>query len=775
MNNPMKKSILLVLGVALSLSALAQPTLTPDNIDQVVAAMTLHEKASMVVGIGLDTTVPDAVGQTRSIERLAIAPVLFADGPAGVRIKPTREGTECTFHCTSFPVGTALSSTWNTQLAREVGSAMGHEMVAYGIDVILGPALNIQRNPLCGRNFEYYSEDPYLSGLTGAAVVEGIQSHGVGACVKHYAANNQETNRVYNDSRVSERALREIYLKGFEIAIRRSHPWMVMSSYNKLNGLYTSTSGWLMSDVLRSDWGFEGVAVTDWGFNGTPPADQLRAENDLMMEGCPKQVELVIEAVENGTLSEAELDRSVRRILQLATRSVRHRGDSYSDTPDLGASAEVALRAAHESIVLLENRNSALPLEGSVKCVALFGNASYDFLEGGTGSGEVHEPYIISPAEGFEACGYAIDAPLADGYRTYIREGVEADFVRNGERHWFFGRFHPAEMTVEDEEIVRSATEADVAVITFSRQAGEAGDRYDRKGDFRLSDAERSQLERVSAEFGRMGKKVIVVLNVGGPVEVASWRELADAVLVSWQCGQEGGRAIADVISGAVCPSGHLPTTFPVEYADVPSANHFPAAERRKGGAEAPVANIDYTEYAEDIYVGYRHFDTFEKAVCYPFGYGLSYTDFAFGAAEVNLSGEDIVVSVDVANVGRVAGKEVVQLYVAAPKTDLEKPAKELRAFAKSATLAAGESERVELRLSLYDLASFDESRGCWVTEAGEYRLLLGSSVEDIKSEVTLRLQSEKCWAVTSPVHKNTTAKSGELSAEDGGDFYWQM
>jgi len=748
----MKKLIFAVTTLLSLVPMSAQMILTESNIHEITASMSLEEKAALVVGVGLETDVPDAVGQIRAIERLGIPPVLLADGPAGLRISPTRDGQSRTFHCTSFPVGTAMSSTWNVELAEEVGKAVGSEMRDYGIDVILGPVLNIQRNPLCGRNFEYYSEDPFLTGYMGAAVIEGIQSMGVGACVKHFAANNQETNRVHNDSRVSERALREIYLKGFEITVRKSQPWMLMSSYNMLNGRYTSVNRWLMHDVLRSEWGFEGVAVTDWGFNGTPPADQLKAGNDLMMEGCKEQYELVLKALYEGQLTEDQLDECVMRILELATRSCRFRGTDYSDNPDLKASAEVALKAAHERIVLLENKDKTLPLSPDVKTVALFGNASYDFLEGGTGSGEVHEPYIISPADGFAADGYIVNRSLADAYRKYIKDGVDADFAKNGKRHWFFGRFHPKEMTVDLKMICKAARESDFAVMTFSRQAGEAGDRYARKGDFELSESEFAMLTNVAAEFHKHGKKVVVVLNVGSPMEVASWKNIPDAVLISWQCGQEGGHAISDVMSGKVCPSGKLPATFPVSYSTLPSADNFPGENRRRGENGVEVPNIDYTEYKEGIYVGYRHFNRVNTALSYPFGYGLSYTKFEYEDMEIVKSGYDYTVTVSVRNVGDIPGKEAVQLYVAAPGRDMDKPLKELRAFAKTGILEPGQSQRISMTFSTYDLASFDEESGMWVTEKGTYRCLVGASSADIRLSDDFAVYSR----MSVPVHRMT-------------------
>lgn len=763
----MKKISILAMSAAavLSCAPKGDPQLGKDSLDKVVAAMTLEEKAHLVIGTGMAGSsgevpvvgetrnlVPGAAGTTYPIPRLGIPAIVLADGPAGLRINPLREGDANTYYCTHFPIGTLLASTWNTELVEQVGQAIGNEVLEYGTDVLLAPALNIHRNPLCGRNFEYYSEDPVVSGKTAAAYVRGVQSNGVGTSIKHYALNNQETNRMKNDVRVSPRAVREIYLKGFEIAVKESQPWTVMSSYNFVNGVYTSESKDLQTTMLRDEWGFKGMVMTDW-FGGADAAAQMWAGNDMLQPGRPGQFEDIVEGVRSGRLSEADLDRNVRRVLELIVKSPRFKGYEFSNKPDLKAHAAVTRQSAVEGMVLLEN-NGVLPLASEISRVAVFGTTSYDFIAGGTGSGNVNRAYTVSLLEGLRNAGYAIDAELEKTYTKYIKEETERLNPKSDDPMAMFmpkiraGEFVPSAGLLD--KMVRAN---DVAIITLGRNSGEF---FDRKvADFTLTEQESGMIEAVCAAFHETGKKVVVILNIGGVIETASWKNLPDAVLLAWQAGQEGGNSVADVLKGVANPSGKLTMTFPVRYEDHASSRNFPIDMAfgmfGKDKDAEPQRNVDYTEYEEGIYVGYRWFDKQGLEVSYPFGYGLSYTRFEWSEASVKPSRGETAVSVKVTNTGKIPGKDVVELYVAAPQGELDKPVKELKAYAKTRELQPGESQLVTLKVKNSELASYDESASAWVTDAGHYDFMLGSSSRDIRATLCAEIRggSEKTNALS--------------------------
>lgn len=739
--------------------------LTPDKIKETITQLTLEEKVKLVVGAGMrmpgmggtgvgvtQDKVPGAAGSSQPIDRLGLPKVVMADGPAGVRISPKRDGEERTYYATGFPVATLLASSFNTPLMEKVGEAYGNEVKEYGVDFLLAPALNIHRNPLGGRNFEYYSEDPLVSGKMAAAFVRGLQSQGVGASVKHFAANNQETNRSKINTIVSERALREIYLKGFEITVKESNPWTVMSSYNKINDVYTSESPQLLTTILRDEWGFQGFVMSDW-FGGENAALQMAAGNDLLMPGTPKLEQDILAAVKEGKLSEKVLDKNIEAILKVYAKTPTFLNYTPSNSPDLEGHKTVARDAAAEGMVLLKNNANTLPLAKSIGPAALLGIGSYQLIAGGTGSGDVNKAYVVSIEEGFRKKGLALSAPLTQRYQKYL----ETEKAKNPPKKFFFepDKIIP-EMTWTEAQLDSLADVCSVGIITLTRTSGEFADRK-LEGDFNLSQVERFLIEKSASAFHKKGKRLVVLLNIGGAIETASWKELPDAILIIWQPGQEGGHAVADVVSGEKNPSGKLTMTFPVKYEDVSSSTNFPGKELEANTNQGPFAIFQGVKsevvYEEDIYVGYRYYDTFSKAVSYPFGFGLSYTTFAFSNLKVSAaSNGDVKVSCAIKNTGKVSGKEVAQVYVSSPAGKLAKPAKELKAFAKTNLLKPGESQTLEFTLRPSDLASFDSSTSSWIMEKGAYSIQVGSSSAGLGLKGSTAFEQTKTVSTTNKV-----------------------
>jgi beta-glucosidase len=768
----MKKTILTALAATTCMMTMnGQPKLSATNIDEVLQAMTLEEKARLLVGgannffgdqavVGGEATlVAGAAGTSPEIARLGIPATVLTDGPAGVRIDPTRKGDSQTYYATGFPIGTCLASTWNTDLVTKVGEAIGNETKEYRCDVILGPGMNLHRSPLCGRNFEYYSEDPFVTGKIGAAYINGVQSQGAGVSAKHFAVNSQETERTSVDERVSQRALRELYLRGFEIAVRESQPWTIMSSYNQVNGQYSMGNRDLLTSILRDDWGYKGIVMTDWiGIRqGLPTITEVQAGNDLMEPGQPAQVNEIIEGVKSGKLSMADIDRNVRRMLEYIVKTPSFHKYPATNKPDLKGHAAITRQTACEGIVLLKN-NGCLPWNSerstfnaqrsTIKTVALFGENSYNFLPGGVGSGCVHTPYVVDMVEGLKNAGIKSTESLTDIYRKYV------DYARvkfQYERHpakWFqteeMGPQKYPEIAVNAIAIGKEVQGADAAIVTIGRQAGEGIDR-DLETEFNLIPEERQLIIDVCQAFHAAGKPVVVIINSGSVIETASWNSYPDAIVCAWQPGEEGGNSVADILTGKVCPSGKLTMTWPLAATDHPSTRNFPGLVdfytyqvARTG--ERKLANYDFTNHEEDIYVGYRYFDTFNKEVSYPFGYGLSYTTFAYSKPTVKVGGDNVTVSVTVKNTGKVAGKEVAQVYVTAPKGQIEKPAQELKAFAKTRELKPGESETLTMQIPVRMLASFDEAGSQWLTEGGNYTFNIGASSRDIRCTATAKV-----------------------------------
>ncbi|WP_348822312.1 glycoside hydrolase family 3 C-terminal domain-containing protein [Flavobacterium aestuarii] len=765
----MKNTIMLAV-MLLSAVLTAQTKLTSKNIDAVIKEMTIEEKANILVGYsfgksywGLPTN-PDpnagaivlgAAGNTAKIDRFGIPHTVFADGPAGVHINAERPNDSKKYYCSGFPIGTLLASTWDTDLVYKVGAAMGNETKEYGVDALLGPGMNIMRNPLCGRNFEYYSEDPFVSGLIAAAVINGIQSNGVGVSAKHFAANNQEGNRTYNNAVVSQRALRELYLKGFEIMVKKSQPWTIMSSYNYINGVYTQESKDLLTTILRDEWGFKNIVITDWT-NTRNTAAQVHAGNDLLAPGNAEQIKQITDGLKNGSIAMADVDRNVKRVLEYIVKTPRFNGYKFSNNPDLKAHAEIIRKAAPEGMVLLKNEGGVLPLDSSKKKVALFGHTSYGLYAGGSGSGDVNKPYVVDLVEGLKKAGLVIDDTLNTVYKKYHdyalneAESEMGPFTSSS----YFPRPRVKEPQMGVFTYTYAAERNEFAIVTVGRSSGEGGDRAFE--DFTINPDELDMLKQTYEAFHNKGKKVIVILNVGGVIETGPIQKYSDAVLLAWQPGMEAGNSIADVLTGKASPSGKLTMTWPEALADVPSTKNFPNGftwrDEIFGNKDQinKLPNLGETKYEEGLNIGYRYFQTEGKKTAYPFGFGMTYTQFEYSGAEIKLKDGIYTASITVKNTGKRTGREAVQLYVSAPKGKLVKPAYELKAFGKTKELQPGESQKITMSFSNYDLASYDESQQAFVTDEGIYTARFAASAADIRQNVDFKAKAQivKCHDV---------------------------
>ena len=730
--------------------------------NDLLSKLTLDEKIHLLKGSGIKSAlgmssdgIPGAVGTIVPTPRLGLPEIYLSDGPAGLRIASKRKNQDRTYYCTAFPIGTLLASTWDKDLVESVGNSMGNEALNYGIDVILGPGVNIHRHPLCGRNFEYYSEDPFLSGNIGAAMVNGIESNGVGTSPKHFVVNNQETSRNWNDAIVSERALREIYLKGYEIIVKESQPWTIMTSYNKINGTYAPENKRLVTEILKNEWGFEGVVMTDW-YGGQSATAIINAGNDLIEPGTKNDWNELKDSAADGSLPISNIDASVKRILKLILKSKKMENYNFKNNPDLEKHALITRKSAAEGMVLLKNSENTLPMK-KINNIALIGSSSYEFIAGGTGSGDVEEAYSIALDDALIDNGFKINDAALNEYLKQNSENIKnkedtAEIPGAiGVAMSMMNPYTPIKMQYSTKLLNKISEASDLAIITIGRNSGESSDRV-LENDFLLSEKEEQMIKKTCDVFHSKGKKVVVILNIGGVIETSSWKDQPDAILLAWQGGQEGGNSVVDILTGKVNPSGKLPMTFPIDVNDHKSTLNFPMdGEKLKftdmifgvdydKSENERIKNKDYTIYEEGIYVGYRHFDKNNIKVSYPFGYGLSYTNFEYSDLKVIRQDQEINLSLKVKNIGKAMGKEVVQVYISKTNSEIDRPLKELKGFSKTGLLNTDESANLNIVIPISDFSYWNEEINNWSIENGEYNILVGSSSRDIKLEKKIRI-----------------------------------
>jgi beta-glucosidase len=662
------------------------------EITKLIEKMSLEEKAALCTGAGPWTTTP--------VERLGIPEMTVTDGPHGVRrVEDVQTFIATSLPATCFPTAACMASTWDVDLIHQLGEAIADECIALKVDVILGPGVNMKRTPLCGRNFEYYSEDPYLAGEMAVSFIQGVQGKGVGTSLKHFAANNQEYQRSTISSELDERTLHEIYLPAFEVAVKKAQPWTVMCSYNKLNGTYAAENHGLLTEILKEQWGFEGFVVSDWGAVHDR-VEALLAGLDLEMPGPrERRVKAVIDAVRSGKLDESVLDRAVGRILKIVFKAAEtNKGGSF----DIDQHHALARRVAGEGMVLLKN-NGILPLVNKKKIAVIGRSAKEAYFQGG-GSSHINPTRVDNPFEELQKLAVESELSYAEGY--------------------------PAEDSFDQaliDQACKNAREADVALLYICLPATKESEGYDRS-DLDLTSQQVVMINAVSA----VQPNTVVILNNGAPVVMEQWIEGTAAVLEAWMMGQAGGGAIADVLFGKVNPSGKLAETFPLRLADTPAYINYPG----ENGA---------VRYGEGIYIGYRYYDAKEAPVQFPFGHGMSYTTFDYQNPKVSSQTfrdvDGLTVSVDVTNSGKMAGKEAVQVYVHDHKSKLARPPKELKSFIK-VELQPGETKTVSMSLDSRAFAYYHPAYRQWITEDGEFDILIGSSSADIRQTKTVTMTS---------------------------------
>ena len=663
------------------------------DIQSIIARMTLEEKAALSIGASAWTTTP--------VERLGVPAMLVADGPHGIRRQPDVHmmGAQ-SLPATCFPTASCSASTWDAGLLGQLGAAIAEEAIALNVDVVLGPGVNMKRSPLGGRNFEYFSEDPYLAGELAVSFVNGVQSKGVGTSLKHYAANNQEFQRFSISAEVDERALREIYLPAFERAVKEAQPWTVMCSYNKVNGVFASEHHTLLTEILKDEWGFEGLVVSDWGAVRDRVA-ALRGGLDWEMPGPQaRRVQAVVDAVRAGAVAEAALDEAVRRILRIVFMAQQTpNGGAF----DVDAHHALARKIAAEGMVLLKNAGDLLPLQGHRR-IAVIGRAAQDAHFQGGGSSHINPTRVDVPFRELRSRADGAELTYAEGYPA--DDALRPDLI---------------------DEAVGLAQAADVALLILALPAYKESEGYDRT-DLDLTAQQVALIQAVA----KVQPKTVVVLNNGAPVAMSAWIDAVPAVLEGWMMGQAGGAALADLLFGQATPCGKLAETFPLKLANTPAHLNWP------GGAGV-------VRYGEGLFIGYRYYDAKQMPVLFPFGHGLSYTTFAYSnpraSAQTFRDVDGLTVTVDVTNTGHMAGKEIVQVYVHDRASGLVRPEKELKGFAKVA-LEPGETRSVAVKLDFRAFAYWHPEYRRWITEDGEFDILIGASAADIRHTLAVKLES---------------------------------
>ena len=664
------------------------------DLTNLINQMTLEEKAALCTGAN--------AWATPAIDRLGIPALICADGPHGLRRVPDLESIAATsLPATCFPTAVCQAATWNVALIQEMGQAIGTEAIAMEVDVVLGPSNNMKRTPLCGRNFEYYAEDPYLSGQLATGFVQGLQQMGVGASLKHYAVNNQEFERFSINVEVDERTLREIYLPAFETVVKQAQPWTVMCAYNKVNGVYCAEHQRLLTDILKEEWGFTGLVYSDWGAVRNKMAS-LQGGLDVEMPGPkPRRVQAVIDAVHSGELAESILDEATRRIVGVAFQAAATpKGGEF----DQVAHHKLARKVAGEGIVLLKNEG-LLPLQQPQRIAIIGRVAKEPHIQGG-GSSNINPTQVDIPFDEVQK--------LAGQAEVSYSQGYPADLIFN--------------QSLIDEAVAAAQT-AEVALIFIALPPSVESEGYDR-ADLDLTQQQGALIKAVTA----VQPQSVVILNSGSALVMADWIDGPAAVLQAWLMGQAGGGAIADILFGRINPSGKLAETFPLKLCDTPAHLNFPGEN-------------GVVRYGEGLFIGYRYYDAKEMAVQFPFGHGLSYTTFAYSDLHLSASTfkdtEGLTASVAVTNIGALAGQEVVQLYVHDHEASLIRPPKELKGFAKVA-LQPGQTKTVTFTLDFRAFAFYHPGYQQWIVEAGDFDILLGASAGDIRCSETVTLHSTK-------------------------------